>query len=235
MNTKKKVEQYLHSAPAPSPTDDLLDRLKEDVSTAELKMHRSAIRRWFVPTGRSISLGRVAAAAVITIAVMLPLGYGAAKVIKRFSIFKLTFEYPEDNVTYTVGSSIAGDDINSKEDARKVLEEFGKLYREGKAKEIKPGVWQVILSNGEKFNYGGRHPELAGLMDTEEAKQVLKKEFDEIQELRKAGRFEKTYKPEHDFVTDGVKYRYFETRYTLANGEIITAGESEPVKDEDKQ
>jgi hypothetical protein len=239
MNTKKKIEQYLHSAPAASPTDDLLDRLKEDVSTAELKTHRSAIRRWFAPTGQSISLGRVVAAAVIAIVVVLPLSYGAAKAVKYvITTFEAKFEYHEDNTVYGVKTSIftSGDNIQSEEDAQKATEEFYNLYKEGKAKEVKPNIWVATLSNGEKFAYGGDPENIKGdgLSDAEKRK-LLKKQFDEIHELRKAGRFEKIYKPEHDFAIDGVKYRYFVARYTLASGKVVTVGDSEPVKDEDKQ
>lgn len=234
MNTKKKIEQYLHIAPKPLAPGGLFDRLKEDAAVTNVKPHVSVIRRWFAPTGQSISLRRVVAA-VIAIAVMLPVTYGAAKIIKKYFItFEAEFEYPEDGTVYKTATSlvIGGDNINSEEDAKKVLEEFGKLYREGKAKEVKPGVWVVTLSNGEKFAYGGGDPEWAGLSDAEK-KELLKKQFDEINELRKADKFEKTYKPEHDFVVDGVKYRYFDARYTLSNGKVVTLGQSEPVKEED--
>lgn len=236
MNTEKKIEQYLRTAPKPSAPDGLLDKLQADVSAQDIKTQRSAIHRWFTPTGQSISLWRVAAAAAIAIAVLLPLSYGATKIIKKYFItFEATFEYPDDNIVYktTTSSVIAGDNIDSEEDVQKVLEEFGKLYRDGKAKEVKPGVWQVILSNGEKFNYGGPDPEWAGLPDAEK-KELLKKQFDEINELRKAGKFEKIYKPEHDFVIDGVKHKYFEARYTLSNGKVVTLGDSEPAENQNE-
>ena len=230
MNIKKKIERYLQAAPKPPAPDGLLNRLQEDAAVTNVKPYASFARRFFAPTGRSISFRRVAVAAAIAFVILLPLSYGAAKAIKHFRTFVLTFEYPEDDITYTVSS---GTDAESEEDAKKTLEEFGKLYREGKAKEVKPGLWQVTLSNGEKFSYGGRHPELAGLMHTEEAKQVIKEEFDEIQKLRKASKFEKTYKPEHDFEVDGVKHKYFEARYTLSNGKVVTIGSSEPTKDDE--
>ena len=190
MNTKKKIEQYLHIAPKPLAPDGLLEKLEEDINATKIKTRKSAIRRWFAPTGNSISLRRVAAAAAIAIVVLLPLSYGAAKVIKHFTIYEFTFEYPKDNTVYSVGSSLVAKDdtnINTEEDARKVLEEFGKLYREGKATEVKPGVWQVTLSSGEKFAYGGRNPEWVGLPDAE-IKQLWKKLFDKIHERSKAGK-----------------------------------------------
>ena len=236
MNTQKKIEKYLKIAPKPPAPDDLLDKLQKDVALGEVKTPRSALRRWFAPTGRSISPWRVAAAAAIAIAVLLPLSYGATKVVKKYFVtFEAEFEYPEDNTVYrTIQTTVmAGDDIKSEEDAKKVLEEFGRLYREGKAEEIRPGVWQVVLSNGEKFNYGG-DPEILGLSEAER-KKLLKKQFDEIHELKKAGKYEKTYKPEHDYVVNGIKYRYFEARYVLSDGTVKTLGDSEPVIEEDER
>jgi len=236
MNTQKKIEKYLKIAPKPPAPDDLLDKLQKDVALGEVKTPRSALRRWFAPTGRSISPWRVAAAAAIAIAVLLPLSYGATKVVKKYFVtFEAEFEYPEDNTVYrTIQTTVmAGDDIKSEEDAKKVLEEFGRLYREGKAEEIRPGVWQVVLSNGEKFNYGG-DPKILGLSEAER-KKLLKKQFDEIHELKKAGKYEKTYKPEHDYVVNGIKYRYFEARYVLSDGTVKTLGDSEPVIEEDER
>jgi hypothetical protein len=62
----------------------------------------------------------------------------------------------------------------------------------------------------------------------------LKKQFDEIHELKKAGKYEKTYKPEHDYIVNGIKYRYFQARYILSDGTVKTLGDSEPVLEEDK-
>jgi len=84
MNTQKKIEQCLKAAPKPPAPDGLLDKLQADVSARDIKTHRSSLHRWFAPTGRSISPWRVAAAAAIAIMVLLPLSYGATKLIKRF-------------------------------------------------------------------------------------------------------------------------------------------------------
>jgi len=235
MNTEKKIEQSLRAAPKPPAPDGLLDKLQEDVSARDIKTQRSALRRWFAPAGERISFRRVTAAAAIAIAVLLPLSFGATKVVKKYFItFEAEFEYPEDNIVYRTSQTIVttDDNIKSEEDVKKVFEEFGRLYREGKAEEIRPGVWQVVLSNGEKFNYGG-DPEILGLSEAER-KKLLKKQFDEIHELKKAGKYEKTYKPEHDYVVNGIKYRYFEARYVLSDGTAKTLGDSEPVIEEDE-
>lgn len=234
MNTRKKIEQYLRAAPKPLVPDGFLGKLQADISARDTKTQRSTLlRRWFAPTGRSISPWRVAAAAATAIAVLLPLSYGASRAIKYFTVFEAKFEYPEDNFVIRTSRTIVtdSDKIKSEEDAKKALEEFGKLYREGKAEEIKPGIWSAILSNGEKFNYGG-DPEMLGLSEVER-EEFLKKQFDEIRELKKAGKYEKIYKPEHDFVIDGIKYRYFEARYILSDGTVKTLGDSEPVVEEE--
>ncbi len=229
MNTNKKIQKCLSAAPKPTAPNGLLDRLKQDIYATPIEKSTSAIRRWFAPTGGAVSHRRVAIAAAITIMVMLPLGYGAVKVVKYFTT-QLTFEYPEDNTTYVVTSTFEG---KSEEDVRKTLEEFRRLYNESEAEEVKPGVWVVTLSGGEKFAYAGDNPEQATLTFTEDEIQLLKEQFDEIHELKKAGDFEKIYKPEHDFEIDGVKYRYFEAHYTLSNGKVVRVGDSEPAEDED--
>jgi hypothetical protein len=233
MHKQKKIERYLKAAPKPQAPDGLLNKLQEDVYVRDVKRWTTAIRRWFAPAGGRISPWRVAAAAAIAIVVLLPLSYGAAEIIKSFITFEATFEYPKDNTIYKVTRGVSSNgNIQTKEDGRKAEEEFYKLYKEGKAKEVKPSVWVVTLSNGDKFAYGG-DPELLGLSEAEQ-KEALKKQFDEIHELKKAGKFEKTYKPEHDYVIDGIKYRYFEARYTLSDGTVKTLGDSEPVIEEDK-
>ncbi len=235
MNTQKKIDKYLKAAPKPPAPDGLLDKLQADVSAQDIKTHRSALRRWFAPAGGRISLWRVAAAAVVAIAVLLPLSYGATKTVKRIiKTFEAKFEYPQDDGgvhVYGVGSGIGSSDPNfTEEDAREAQREFYELYKQGKAEEVEPGFWFAILSNGKGF--GTRNPEMLGLSEAER-KELLKKQFDEIEELRKAGKFEKIYKPEHDHVIDGVKHRYFEARYTLSDGTVKTLGSSEPVKEEE--
>jgi hypothetical protein len=79
MNTEKKIEQCLKAAPKPPAQDGLLDKLHKDIALGDIKTRRSALRRWFAPTGGSISPFRVAAAAVIAIALLLPLSYGAVR------------------------------------------------------------------------------------------------------------------------------------------------------------
>jgi len=234
MNTKKKIEQYLKPAPKPPAPEGLLERLQADVSAQDIKTHRSSLRRWFAPAGGSISPWRVAAAAAIAIAVLLPLSYGATKTVKRIiKTFEAKFVYPQDDGAvhgYGVGGGIGSSDPNfTEEDARKAKREFYELYKQGKAKEVEPGVWVATLSNGKGFGYGG-DPELLGLSEAER-KEFLKKQFDEINELRKAGKYERTFIKEVE--KNGVKIRLYEDRFTLSNGKVITMGAGEQVKGED--
>jgi Tol biopolymer transport system component len=85
MNTEKKMEQCLWAAPKPPAPDGLLDKLQADVPAGDVKTRSTAMHRWFAPSGERISRWRVAAAAIIAVAVVLPLSYGATKLIKRFS------------------------------------------------------------------------------------------------------------------------------------------------------
>ncbi len=229
MNNTKKIDQYLRSAPKAASPEDMLEKLQSNINLTQGKKISSAIRGWFVPDNRSLSIRRVAMAAAIAMVVMLPLSYGATKVVKYvITTFEAVFEYPEDNTVYSVTRSI----FSSGDADAQTLQEFYKLYKEGKAEEVKPGVWVATLSNGEKYAYGGNPNDIKGLTDIEkkELTKQLKKQFDEINELRKAGRFEKTYKPEHDFIVDGVKHRFFIASYTLSDGRVVTSGDAEPAE-----
>jgi len=235
MNTEDKIEKCLKSAPKPATPDGLLNRLQEDVAAGEIKKRVTVIRRWFAPAGGSISPWRVAAAAVIAIAALLPLSYGATKTVKRIiKTFEAKFEYPQDDGgvhVYGVGAGIGSSDPNfTEEDALEKQQEFYQLYKQGKAEEVEPGVWVATLSNGERFAFGG-DPEFLGLSEVER-NEFLRRQFDEINELRKAGKYERTFIKEVE--KDGVKIRLYEDRFTLSNGKVITmgAGEGEQVKGE---
>ena len=240
MNTQKKIEKCLKSAPKPATPDGLLNKLEADLSSGDIKKGRSALRRWFAPTGGSISPWRVAAAAAIAIAVLLPLSYGATKTVKRIiKTFEVKFVYPQEakfvypqddggvhgyGYGYGVGSAIGSSDPNfTEKEAMEMAEEIRKLCEEGKAEEVEPGVWMVTLSNGKKIRFGGADPEFIALTDVEKNK-LLKKQFDEINELRKAGKFERTFIKEIEI--NGVMHNLYEDSFTLSNGKVIKMGAS---------
>ena len=84
MNTQEKIEQLLRAAPKPHAPDSLADKLRKDVILSKVQRQQPALRRFFAPSGERISHWRLAVAAAITMAVLLPLSYGATKLIKRF-------------------------------------------------------------------------------------------------------------------------------------------------------
>jgi hypothetical protein len=171
---------------------------------------------------------KLAAAAAVVLAILLPVSYAAVEaVVKYFTVEDVvSFEYSEPNgmTSYAVKrvTVVTTDAARNEAEARVQLEEFSQLYREGKAREIKPGIWQARLSNGELFNYGG-DPERVTAQFTPGEKEQLKKQFDEINELRKAGKCERTFLEEID--CDGVKIRLYEVRYTLSDGKVVTLTE----------
>lgn len=233
MNTKERIEQCLRAAPKPAVPNDLLDKLKENVSASESKARRSVLGRWFAPAGGPISPWRVATAAVVAVVVVLPLGYGATKLVEKcYTTFKATFIYPDHdgggNVAYGVGGGFGGD--LSEKEAMEMAEEIRKLCAEGKAEEVEPGVWQVTLSDGRKVGIGGMDPEFVAMSDAER-NEALKKQFDEIHELRKAGKYERTFLKEIEI--DGARHRLYEDRFTLSNGKVVKVGAGEPVESED--
>jgi hypothetical protein len=65
----------------------------------------------------------------------------------------------------------------------------------------------------------------------EKLRSQLKKQFDEINALRKAGRCERTFLKEVE--QDGVKVRLYQVRYTLADGKIVPLTEGTSVDDKD--
>jgi hypothetical protein len=167
-------------------------------------------------------------------AIMLPVSYGAVKAIKKYFTVaedRVTFEYPEPDgsftCTYGRSVSVSSSDATSEQEARAQLEEFLQLYRQGKATQIEPGIWHATLSNGEEFAYGG-NPEHSTLEFTEEEKAQLKRQTDEIHELRKAGKGQRTFGKEIE--ENGTRIRLYHVRYTLADDRVVTLCEGEEAK-----
>jgi len=158
MKSAEKIERLVKKIRF-SPDASANKRILEYAETVlEQRIDKAKSNRFELNTWRIImksKMTKFAAAAVISMVVLLPLAYGATKIIKHFLI---------DGVNIVVKDS---DKINTEQDARNALLEFGELYREGKAKEVKPGVWVVTLSNGEEFAYSGDNPGLVGLSSGE--------------------------------------------------------------------
>ena len=177
---------------------------------------------------------RIAAAAVVALAVLLPVGYAAVDtVVKYFTISQdqISFDVQESDgrslhAVATRSISVGGTNIDSEDEAHAGLEEFRQLYREGKAKEVRPGVWQVTLSNGQLFTYKG-DPERVTAEFTPEEKEQMKQEFDEINALREAGQCERKLLEETE--QNGMKMRVYEVHYTLSSGKVVTRIEGESI------
>ena len=110
MNVQQKIEKCLRAAPNPTAPDGLLDRLRADVAVRQANTHVGIVRRLFAPSGGVISRWRVAAA--IAIMVLLPLSYGATKLIKRFATISqlpaIKLDFPYGGVLSPDGKHFAG-------------------------------------------------------------------------------------------------------------------------------
>jgi len=161
MSARKKIEQHLRTVPKPAAPDNLLDKLQKDVTVGEAKTRRSALRRWFATSGGAISPWRVAAAATIAVAILLPLTYGASKIIRIYYFELESRRANEDgSITATKTSVTLSGDFANEEEAKEVWEETRELKKAGKyertfRKEIeRNGVksyiftYRYILSNG---------------------------------------------------------------------------------------
>jgi hypothetical protein len=167
MNTKNKIEHCLRSAPKSPAPDGLLDKLQADISAHDIQTHRSILHRWLAPAGGPISPWRAAAMAVIAIAVLLPLTYGASRLVKVYAFSFESRRVNEDgSVTVTrTGVKLAGD-FADEEEARRIWEETRELKRTGKyertlleeSKEngVKYRIYRYVytLSDGREIGFG---------------------------------------------------------------------------------
>lgn len=233
MKTEKKIEQCLRAAPKPSAQDGLLGKLQKDIALGDIKTRRSALHRWFTPIGGSISPWRVAAAAIIAIAVLLPLTYGATQIIK-FVVEEFTVIHGVDDerakyiTAYAFNPTITGDCITNKDEAKKAEKEMLQLIKEGKAEEVSHGVYKGVLSSGKEVIYDTLGIPIE-ILQSENRKEKIKKLTDEIEKLKKAGDFERTFLDEVE--NNGIKIRIYKHRYTLSNGSTITLTTGYEVKE----
>ena len=149
MSAKKRVEKCLKAAPKPQAPDGLLDKLQADVSVRDINVQRSALHRWFAPAGGPISPWRVAAVAVIAVAVLLPLSYGASKLVKvYFFHFESRRVNNDGTVTVTQAEITIVGDFVDEEEARRIWEETRELKRTGKYEKR---LLKEIEENGVKY------------------------------------------------------------------------------------
>ena len=124
------------------------------------------MQRWFAPTGGQISLRRVAAVVLIAAAVLLPLTYGASKIVKVFVFSIESRRIHEDGGVTVIQTDVKlSGDFADEEEARRVWEETRQLKRDGSyerafRKEIeRDGVkrhiytYRYTLSNGRVVEF----------------------------------------------------------------------------------
>ena len=181
----------------------------DESQNTEWARNRPFIRRMTMNT-RTM---KIAAGAIIALAVLLPLSYGAAKIIKSYRV--------ERTATIKVKAAEGFDE----EKAQKALEHAKKMIEEGKAEEIRPGVYRVTLPDGEVVEMGTT---TSGSLDDmpPEVKAIL----EEVEKLRKAGDFEDTLIDEYT-EDDGTKVSVYEEVYTLSNGDTQKFTRKEEIKE----
>ena len=237
MNSHKRIEKCLRAAPKPAASDGLMDKLQQDVVRRDFRLRGSTLRKWFAPFDGRILIRRVAAAAAIAIACLVPLSYGAGKIIK-FVVEEFTVMYgfaDEDGKhisAYSFNPTVKGDCINNKEDARQAEKEVLQLIKAGKAEEVSSGEYKAILSNGGEVRYDTLGIPIE-ILQSENRKEKIKELTDEIERLKKAGEFERTFL---DVVksSKGHDVYIYKMRYTLSNGATITLNHGTGHKIEEK-
>ena len=131
MNTENEIKKILRAAPEPQVPDDLINKLQSDLSSQTIKTRQLLLHRWFIPT-KHTSAWRIAAAIVIAFAVLIPLAYGATKLVRIYQFRFETVEYNDDgSVTKTVEKTKFSGDFASEEEAKRVYLETRELKKAG--------------------------------------------------------------------------------------------------------
>jgi len=224
MKDNEKIEKLLRSTADVSVPDGLQEKLQGDLERVALKKRHSIIHSWLAPSGESVSPRRIACAAAIAIACLIPISYGAVKIIKTFTV-----EVEGVNIT----TAEKGDNINSEKEAKESIKEMLKIIRDGKAKEIRNDkgiyVYKGVRSDGEEFTFGSHSPIEPNGNLGEKRKEVRA----EAEKLREAGKFERTFLKEI-VGENGMIIHLYEEVFTLSNGEVFstTYAESVPATEE---
>jgi len=165
----RQLEVISQIEPSPESTARAMERVRRVLVNMQGKKETpKPIGIW----GRILKtrVSRFAAAAIFTIFVLLPLSYGAVKIIK-------TYFFQEKTTSVTPA---------------KTTSSVTKLSGEG---------------------------------DENQAGKV----YDELNRLREAGKYEKTFVKE--WVENGILYRKYRVRYVLASGEVVTMNEFQSLTD----
>jgi hypothetical protein len=116
-------------------------------------------------------ISRFAAAAIFTIFVLLPLSYGAVKIIKTYFFQEKTAAITQNGVTVPITSStkLSGEDADN-DQAKKVYDEISRLKEAGKYEKTFVKEWvengvlhrayrvRYVLASGEVVTIGEYQP-----------------------------------------------------------------------------
>jgi len=208
---EKLVKQMSFKAGPEMDKDLWADAAREHDESQKTKgvRNRPLIRRMIMNT-RTV---KITVAAIIALAVLLPLSYGAAKIIQSYRV--------ERTATIKVQAAEGFDE----EKAQEALEYAKKMIEKGEAEEIRPGVYRVTLPDGEVVEMGTT---TSGSLDDmpPEVKAIL----EEVEKLREAGDFEDTLIDEYT-EEDGTKVSIYEELYTLSNGDTQKFTRKEEIKE----
>ena len=165
MNTENEIKKILRTAPEPQVPDDLINRLQSDLSSQIIQTKPPLLYRWFIPAGY-ISPLRIAATIVVAFAVLIPLAYGATKLVKIYQFRFETVEYNDDgSVTKTVKKTKISGDFANEEEAKRIYLETRELKKAGKyertfLREIERNgiksyiyMYQYTLSDGRAIEF----------------------------------------------------------------------------------
>lgn len=132
MNTDNKIKQILDAAPKLPVPDSLINKLQDDLSSQTIPAKKTFLYRWLIPAGE-ISPWRIAATIVIVLASLIPLAYGATKLLKIYQFKFETVEYNNDgSVTKRVEETKFSGDFTDEEEAKRVYLETRELKKAGK-------------------------------------------------------------------------------------------------------
>lgn len=242
MKKTRKIRELLRNVPDITISDNMNARLKCDVNLKTFKEKRHVIRNWFAPSGGIVSFRRVAYVTTLAAACLISLGFGAARIIEKFVVQEYKAEYIHEerstqsngdqtvtttSSTYGSQTSVNGDNINSQEDAREAEEKMIQFIKEGKAAKIDDGTYRALLPIWGEVVLNTSLPMSVLISDNREEK--VKEFLDEIESLRRAGKYESVFKKEVE-KENGRKVRYYEDAFTLSTGEIVKFYRGRTVK-----
>jgi hypothetical protein len=238
----KKTRELLRNVPDLTISDNLNARLKCDVNLKKVEEKRHMIRNWFTPSEGIISLRRVAYVTIIAAVCLISLGFGAARIIEKFLVQEYKTEYIHEestqssngdqtvtttSTTYGTHTFVKGDNINNQEDAREAEAKMIQLIKEGEVAKNDDWTYRAVLPIWGEVILQTSLPMSVLVSDNREEK--VKEFLDEVESLRRAGKFESVFKKEVE-KENGRKVRYYEDVFTLLTGEIVKFYRGRTVK-----